>query len=93
MSDVALERALEELTRRVAGGGSSHLERAAALLQVVEVANRLARREVAEARHEDAASWADVGAALGISRQTAHERYRSGPDGGASRLTFRTSGA
>jgi hypothetical protein len=33
-----------------------------------------ARRLVAEA-HKQGASWAQIGAALGISRQAAHERY------------------
>lgn len=73
----------------MAGPGSSRLERAAALLRIAENADRLARTEVAAARERDGASWADVGEALGVSRQTAHERYRSGPSGGASRLTFR----
>lgn len=80
---------LTRLARKVAGARSSRLERAAALLRIADEADRLARREVSAARELDAASWADVGEALGVSRQTAHERYRSGPDGGASRVTFR----
>lgn len=80
---------LVRLARRVAGPRSSLLERAAALLRIAEEADRVARREVMAARELDAASWADVGEALGVSRQTAHERYRSGPDGGASRVTYR----
>ena len=83
-----LERTLSELARRVAGEHSSRLERAAALLRIAEAADRLARAQVTTAREQDGASWADVGDALGVSRQTAHERYRSGPDGGASRLTY-----
>ena len=80
---------LERLARKVAGPRSSRLERAAALLRIADEADRVARREVSAARELDAASWADVGEALGVSRQTAHERYRSGPDGGASRVTYR----
>jgi hypothetical protein len=38
------------------------------------------------ARKEDGASWEDVGRALGITRQAAHERFRTGPDGMHSRL-------
>jgi hypothetical protein len=37
------------------------------------------------ARELDAASWADVGAGLGMTRQAAHERFRTGPDGYHSR--------
>ena len=72
-------------------GGRSHLERAAAALEVSEAAERLARVEVMAARSGDGVSWQDVGDALGVSRQTAHERFRTGPDGMHSRL-FRTKG-
>jgi hypothetical protein len=58
------------------------------LHRIAAEADRLSRTEVTAAREIDGASWADVGEALGVSRQTAHERYRSGPEGGASRLTF-----
>lgn len=70
----------------------AHLDRAVVALQVSEVAERYARAEVVAARDLDGASWADVGAALGVSRQTAHERFRSGPDGLHSRL-FRRGAA
>lgn len=33
------------------------------------------------ARNVDAATWEQVGTALGMSRQSAHERFRTGPDG------------
>ena len=87
--DKAVGQELARLARAVAGPRSSRLERAAALLRIAENADRLARTEVAAARELDGASWTDVGDALGVSRQTAHERYRSGPSGGASRVTFR----
>lgn len=83
-----VEKRLGDLARKVAGPGSSRLDRAVALLRIADMADRLARVEVTAAREVDNASWADVGEALGVSRQTAHERYRSGPDRGASRLTF-----
>ena len=85
----ALSQEIARLARAVAGPRSTRLDRAAALLRISEDAERLARTEVSAARQNDGASWADVGEALGVSRQTAHERYRSGPDGGSSRVTFR----
>jgi hypothetical protein len=87
-ADRKVKDQLSDLARSLAGPRSSRLERAAALLQIADAADRLARAEVATAREQDGASWADVGEALGVSRQTAHERYRSGPEGGASRLTY-----
>ena len=50
---------------------------------------RISRTEVMAAR-EDGATWAEVGDAFGVTRQGAHERFRTGPDGLHSRL-FRTS--
>jgi hypothetical protein len=38
------------------------------------------------AREQEDASWADVGQVLGINRQAAHERFRTGPEGMHSRL-------
>jgi len=87
-TDRAVGEELTRLARAVAGPRSSRLERAAALLRIAEQADHLAREAVSAARQLDGASWADVGEALGVSRQTAHERYRSGPTGGASRVTF-----
>lgn len=90
-----LDRLVDLVARRdVSGpsGGRSHLERAAAALSVSEAAERLARVEVMAARSGDGVSWQDVGDALGVSRQTAHERFRTGPDGMHSRL-FKTKGA
>lgn len=64
---------------------SSHLERAIAALAVAEAADRLAREAIMVARDQDGVTWEEVGEALGISRQTAHERFRTGPDGMHSR--------
>jgi uncharacterized protein (DUF849 family) len=67
------------------GDPTSHLDRAAAALRIAAEADTFARAEVVAARELDSASWADVGDALGISRQAAHERFRLGPDGYHSR--------
>lgn len=60
---------------------SLHLDRAVAALRLAAEADTYARAEVMAARELDSASWADVGLALGITRQAAHERFRLGPDG------------
>jgi hypothetical protein len=70
----------------------AHLDRAVVALKVAAEADRLARAEVMAARELDDASWAEVGRALGVSRQAAHERFRTGPDGRHSRLFKRRSG-
>lgn len=70
-------------TRRVVG--QPHLDAAATALLLAEVADRLARAEVMAAREVDGATWQQVGTALGMSRQSAHERFRTGPDGLHSR--------
>lgn len=80
------EEAVRALVATEAGSGSSHLERVVAALEVAAAADRLARIEVMAAREMDGASWTEVGKALGISRQAAHERFRTGPDGLHSRL-------
>ena len=49
------------------------------------------RREVMAARDMDDSTWADVGRAFGVSTQTAHERFRTGPDGLHSRYFKRQS--
>lgn len=64
----------------------AHLDRAVVALQISDAADRYARAEVLAARQFDGASWAAVGKALGVSRQTAHERFRTGPNGLHSRL-------
>ncbi|SDD17365.1 hypothetical protein [Actinokineospora iranica] len=68
-SDILREQ-VEELTR-------CRPEVALKLLAEVESWQRpLTERAVAAAR-ATGASWADVGAALGVSRQAAHERFRA----------------
>lgn len=85
---------IDEVVRHVIGteaGPVAHLDRAVAALRLSEAAERHARAEVIAARELEGASWADVGKALGVSRQTAHERFRTGPDGLHSRLFKRTA--
>jgi hypothetical protein len=65
--------------------GQPRLDTAAAALLLAEAADRLARAEIIAAREVDGATWEQVGTALGISRQSAHERFRTGPDGLHSR--------
>lgn len=72
-------------------GVGAHLDRAVTALELSAAAQRYARAEVIAARELDGASWTDVGKALGVSRQTAHERFRTGPDGLHSRLFKRAT--
>ena len=87
-SDRRIAEELTRLIRELSGEGSSRLERASLALRVADAADRVARTNVDAARAVDGASWTDVGAALGVTRQTAHERFRDGPDGGRSRFTM-----
>lgn len=90
----ALEAAVKRLQRAgaVPEVESRHLRRAAAALELADAADRLARVEIMAARDADNATWEDVGVALGISRQSAHERFRTGPDGMHSRLFMKKAG-
>jgi hypothetical protein len=85
----AKQPSVREVVRNmlIATGGdpSAHLDRAAIALEFAAEADTYARAEVMAARELDGASWADVGAALGMTRQAAHERFRTGPDGFHSR--------
>lgn len=83
-----LERAVLDLARDVAkrlDEGPSHLAVAAAAHRIAEIAERTARAEVQLARERDGVSWAGIGDAFGVNRTTAHERFRSGPDGAHTR--------
>jgi hypothetical protein len=76
-----------ELTRaKPAGTPRAHLDIAVTAMKIVEVADRIARAEIMAAREFDGLTWADVGKAFGVSTQTAHERFCTGPDGLHSRL-------
>ncbi len=66
-------------------GAQPHLVRAVLAQHLAAAATRLSRAEVIAARDHDGATWDDVAHAFGISRQAAHERFRTGPDGLHSR--------
>jgi hypothetical protein len=76
-----------DLVSTMSGAPASHLERAEVALRLAAEADSYARAEVMAARELDGASWADVGAGLGMTRQAAHERFRNGPEGFHSRWT------
>ena len=78
-----MEARVAKLVRSIARS-QSPLDRAVAARLLAKEADRLSRAEVMAAR-EGGVTWAEVGEAFGISTQTAHERFRSGPDGLHSR--------
>ena len=80
-----LERELRALVSTSAGRNAGHLDLAVAATKLADLATRIARSEVIEARDEGS-TWSDVADAFGVSTQTAHERFRSGPDGLHSRF-------
>jgi hypothetical protein len=85
------QAAIEERLRRVlddllGGDGASHLDRAVAADAIASVAERMCRVEVMSARDFDGSTWEQVGHAFGMTRQSAHERFRAGPDGLHSRM-------
>ena len=53
-----------------------HLDVAVLALKLSQVMERLAGEHVALARELDKVTWEDVGAAFGISMQSAHHRFR-----------------
>lgn len=53
---------------------ASHLHRIEAMSAVLTAAQEQLRRDVMMA-HELGHSWAEIGAILGVSRQSAHERF------------------
>lgn len=57
---------------------SRHLVLAVAAARVAAAADRLARAHVALARDKEGATWEQVGEAFGTTRQSAHERFRTG---------------
>lgn len=87
----SLDDLVRDLVASQADPGA-HLDRVVVALQLSAAADQYARAAVLAARELDGASWADVGNALGVSRQTAHERFRSGPGGLHSRLFKRAGG-
>jgi len=66
-------------------GDQPRLARAVLAQRLAAAATRISRAEVMAARDHDGATWEEVAQAFGISRQAAHERFRTGPDGLHSR--------
>lgn len=82
--DAAVEAALTQLLPNDPGA-QPHLIRAVLADRIAAAATRMSRAEVMAARELDDAIWDDVADAFGVSRQAAHERFRTGPDGLHSR--------
>jgi hypothetical protein len=82
--DAAVERVLASLMPKGVNE-QSRLVRAVLADRMAAAATRLSRAEVMAARELDDATWDDVAEAFGVSRQGAHERFRTGPDGLHSR--------
>ena len=82
------ERALAMFERRVVGaperGAAPGLVVLAALARLKMLLTQRIDRPV-EACRRRGASWADIACALGVTRQTAHQRYRHPDEAGASR--------
>ena len=89
-----IDRAVEEAVSALGDartGHPSHLARAVLAEQLAAAATRLSRAEVMTAREREGATWDDVANAFGVTRQAAHERFRTGPDGLHSRYFKRQS--
>lgn len=82
----AAQRLVSLVSMADGDGSQRRLRVAVAARALADAADRLARVEVLAARELDGATWEQVGAAFGVSRQSAHERFRTGPDGMHSRL-------
>jgi hypothetical protein len=69
-----LTRVLAAYARRVGTGDIEALTHLARLATNIEAATRTA---VTELRHEHGYSWADIGRALGVTRQAAQQRWNA----------------
>lgn len=76
-SDHLLDRLMRVAVRRISEerNATSHVERLSLAGELRAAAERRVLKEIARCRHSGA-SWADIGAALGVSGQAAHRRYR-----------------
>lgn len=86
-ADALVRKVVDELASRgrspLQGDGptsSRHLVLALAAARVAAAADRLARIHVALARDKEGATWEQVGEAFGTTRQSAHERFRTGAE-------------
>lgn len=57
---------------------SHHLALAVTAARIAAAADRLAHTHVALARDKEGVTWEQVGEAFGTTRQSAHERFRTG---------------
>lgn len=77
----AAEAALATAARRLSSRArrprtDSRLAEAVLAIRLAEALELLAGQEVARAREHNGLTWADVGAALDTSAQSAHTRFR-----------------
>ena len=84
-ADALVQRIVDDLASRRrsplhgdAPTNSRHLVLAVAAARVAAAADRLAHTHVALAREKEGATWEQVGEAFGTTRQSAHERFRTG---------------
>ena len=85
-ADTLVRKVVDELAFRVRHRGqraedttsSRHLALAVTAARIAAAADRLARTHVALARDKEGMTWEQVGEAFGTTRQSAHERFRTG---------------
>src|SRR5437762_1238901 len=93
LSQRRIEEAVKDVLKRLIGERDfSHLAQAVLADRLAAAATRLSRTQVMAAREVDGTTWDDVADAFGVTRQAAHERFRTGPDGLHSRYFKRHSG-
>jgi len=86
-ADALVHKLIDELTFRMRRGtrrtgspttDSHHLALAVTAARIAAAADRLAHTHVTLARHKEGVTWEQVGEAFGTTRQSAHERFRTG---------------
>ena len=80
LAEIALRAAMAAAhTTRPADDSPGHLKTARLAVDLTEALHRLAGVQVDIARRHGC-TWADVGAAFGVTRQSAHQRFFTRPD-------------
>lgn len=86
-ADALVRNLIDELAVRMRRGtrqsgkattSSGHLALAVTAARVAAAADRVARTHVTLARDEEGVTWEQIGEAFGTTRQSAHERFRTG---------------
>ena len=86
-ADALVRNLIDELAVRMRRGtrkggeattSAGHLALAVTAARVAAAADRLARTHVALARDKEGVTWEQIGEAFGTTRQSAHERFRTG---------------